>query len=82
MATPHPHNLRGNKFPKVIIPDHNVQNKLKSQAGFVRKGVVFFPNLYLYHDEVGRDELMEEYTEKNVPYTYRRIVQVSMCRNI
>ena len=76
MAAPHPCTLIGKKFPEVIIPDHNSQPKLKSETGFLRKSVVFFPILYLYRDKVSRDDLMEEFTETFGPYTYGRIVQV------
>ena len=64
MATPHPSTLRVNNFPELIIPDHNVQPKLKAQAGFVRNSLVLCPSLYLYHDEVRRYDLMEVFTEK------------------
>ena len=37
MDNPHPRNLRVNNFPEVIIPDHNVQTKLKAQADFFEK---------------------------------------------
>ena len=62
MATPHTRTSRGNNLTEVIIPDQNVQPKLKAQAGFVRKSVVLCPRLYLYHDEVRRYELMEQFT--------------------
>ena len=62
MATPHPITLRGNQLEEVTIPYHNVQPKLKTQAGFARKSVVLFPSLNIYHDEVSRDYLMEKFT--------------------
>ena len=64
MATPHLCTLRGNNFTGVIITYHNVQQKLKAQAGFVGKSVVFCPSLYIYHNKLRRDDLMEEFTEK------------------
>ena len=82
MATPHPRTLREKNFPEVIIPDHNVQPKLKAQTGFVRNIVVLCPSLYIYHDEVSRDDLMEEFTEIFGPYTYGRIVQVTNVQKI
>ena len=59
VATKYPRILRGKNLPEVIIPDHNFQHKLKAQVGFVRKSVLLCPSLYLYHDEVRRDGLME-----------------------
>ena len=59
MASTHPRTLRGNKFPEVVITDHNVQPKLKSQEGLTKNSVVLCPRLYIYHDEVGRDDLAE-----------------------
>ena len=59
MASTHPRNLIGNKCPEVVITDHNVQPKLKSQAGFVRNSVLLCPRIYLNHNEVKRDDLME-----------------------
>ena len=77
MAAPHTCILMGKKLPEVIFPDHNYQPKLKAEAGFVRKSVVFFSILYLYHDKFSRYDLMEEFTETFGPHTYRRIVKVS-----
>ena len=37
---------------------------------------VLCPSLYLYHDELSRYYLMEEFTETFLSYTYGRIVQV------
>ena len=76
MATIYPHTLTGSNLLEVIILDHNVQPKLKAYAGFVTNSVVLCPNLYLYHDEVSRYDLMAEFIEKIGPYTYGRIVQV------
>ena len=59
MDIPHPCTLRGKKSPELIITDNNVQPKLKTQAGFVRKIVVLCPFLYLYRDEVRRYDLIE-----------------------
>ena len=59
MANPHRCTLRGNNFPYLTIPDHKVQSKLSTQAGFVRNIVAFFPRLYIHHDEVRIDDLME-----------------------
>ena len=70
VAATHPINFTGKKFPETIIPDHNVQPKMKSQADFLRKSAVFFTSLYIYHDEVRIYELMEEFTEKNGHCTY------------
>ena len=76
MAAPHTCILMGKKLPEVIFPDHNYQPKLKAEAGFVRKSVVFFSIQYLYHDKFIRYDLMKEFTEIFVPYTYGRIFQV------
>ena len=65
MANPHTCALRVKKFPEVIIPDHNVQPKFKAQAGSVRNSVLLCPRLYLYHNEVRRDDLMEGFTENS-----------------
>ena len=46
MATPHPFNLIGKGFPEVIISEHSVEPKFKSQAGFVRNIVVLCTSLY------------------------------------
>ena len=62
MATPYNCTFRGNNLLEVIIPDHNVQPKLKAQTGFVRNIVVLCPSFYLYHDKERRDDLMEEFT--------------------
>ena len=59
MATTNPCTLRGNNIPEVIITDHNVQPKLKAQAGFVGKSVVLCPSLYVYHNKLRRHDLME-----------------------
>ena len=59
MANTHPNTLRVNQLPEVIIPDHNVQTKLNTQAGFLINILVLCPILYIYHDEVSRDDLME-----------------------
>ena len=40
MSTPHHCTLRGNNLQDVIIPDHKVQTKLKSQRGFVINSVL------------------------------------------
>ena len=77
MYNTHSHTLRGNKFPEVIITDHNIQPNLKAQEGFVRNILLLCPSLYIYHDEERRDYLIKESTEKNGPYTYGRIVQVT-----
>ena len=62
MVTPHPCTLRGEQLPEVIVPDHNVQPKLKSQAGFVRNNAVLCHSIYLYHNEGGVYEPMEGFT--------------------
>ena len=77
MATTHPINLKGKNFPELIIPDHKVKPKLKAQTYFVIKSVVLCPSLYIYHDEVRIDDLMEEFTENFGLYTYGRIFQVN-----
>ena len=59
MATPYPRIWREKKLPEVIISSQNIQPKFKAQAGFVRNGVVLFPILCLYHDEVMKYDLME-----------------------
>ena len=59
MAATHPCNFIGKTFPEVIIPDHNLQQKFKAQAGFMVISVVLCPSLYLYRYEVSRDDLME-----------------------
>ena len=59
MATTHPYTLIVKQFPELIIPGRNVQPKLKSQAGFLINSVALSPSLYLYHDEVSIDDLME-----------------------
>ena len=82
VSTPHPRTLREKNFPEVIIPDHNFQPKLKAHAGFVRNIVVLCPSLYIYHDEVRRYDLIEEFTEIFGPYTYGRIVQVPNVQKI
>ena len=41
-------------------PVHNVQPKLKVQAGFARNSVLLCTILYIYYDEVMRDDSMEE----------------------
>ena len=64
-------------FPGVIIPYHNVQPKLKAQAGFGRNSMVLCPRLYIYHDEGIRYYLMEEFTGNFGPCTYVIIVQVT-----
>ena len=43
---------------------------------------VLCPSLYLYHDEVRRYYLMEEFTEIFVSYSYGRIVQVLNVQKI
>ena len=75
MGTPYFRTLIKKNFPEVIIPDHNFQPKLKAQAGFVRNSVVFYPNQYIYHNELSRNDLMEEFTENFGAYTYGIIVQ-------
>ena len=64
-------------MPELIITVNYFQPKLKAQAGFVRKGVLLCPSLYIYHDELSIGDLMEEFTETFGPHTYRRIVKVS-----
>ena len=64
MAAPHTCTLIRKKLPEVIFPDHNYQPKLKAEVGFVRKSVVFFSILYIYHDKLSRYNLMEEFTKK------------------
>ena len=59
MVTPHPSSLIQKNFPEVIIPDRNVQPKLKAQANFVIKIWVLCYSLYLYCDEVMSDDLMK-----------------------
>ena len=59
MATPNPRTLRLNHLPEIIIPDRDLKTKLKAQIGFMRKTVVLFHSLYLYHDKVKINELME-----------------------
>ena len=76
MATPHHHTFRGKNFLDLIIYYHNIKPKLKSRTSFVKKNVLLFPNRYLYHDEVSRDDLIYEITETFGPYTYGRIFQV------
>ena len=79
-AATHSCTLRGNEFPDIIFPYHNVQPKLKAQAVFVRKSVVLCPILYIYHDEMRRDYLMEYLTETVGHCTYGEIVQVMKVR--
>ena len=67
---PHPHALISKNLPGVIIPDHNVQPKLKSQEGLTKNSVVLCPRIYIYHDELRRHDLMEESMENIGPYTY------------
>ena len=57
-------------LPEVIFLHHNVHTKLKSQAGFVRKSVVLFASLYIYHGKVRRDDLMKYVTENYGPQTF------------
>ena len=57
MANPQP--CIGNKLTGGISPYHNVQPKLKAQAGYSRMNVVLYNILYIYYNEVRRDELME-----------------------
>ena len=59
MDAPHPFNLIVKKLPEVTIPGHNLQPKLKTQAGFVINSVTLCPSIYLYHDKVRIDYLME-----------------------
>ena len=58
MATTHPQILIGNTFTEVNIPHHNVQPKLKAQAGFVKNSMVLYPSLYIYNDDVMSDDLL------------------------
>ena len=58
--------LRGKQLPELIIHDNsrNFETKFKSQTDFVRKSVVLCPNMYVYHNEMKRDALIREFTEK------------------
>ena len=76
MDTPHPHTIIENNFPGVIISDHNVKPKLKTQVGFMINISLFCLSLYQYYDVVMIDELMKLFTETNGPYTHGIIFQV------
>ena len=82
MDTPHPIALILKNFPEVIIPDHNIQAKLKAQASFVRKNGVLCYSLYLYLDEVRSDDLMKEFTKKLELIPMGECFKFLMCKKI